>query len=595
MESEQDSMKTLSGAAGKGSGSSMSEAKKQQYMWPSRWSKPSAHGDCGAVSCNNIYATRAGLEMLRAGGNAFDAAVAVSLTLSVVEPHHSGIGGGCFSLLYSQRDQKVLALDARGVAPAKAGEDLFLKDGEVQDEWKDLGGQSVAIPGLLRAMETLLREYGTLTLAQAAAPAIRCAREGFGTSYTGELTMEDDSVRRKLDLSPQFRRLYLKPDGSRYRFGEKQVNSELAGLLELVAAEGADAFYTGPVARKMVEQINQRGGCFTLEDLSRYQPKYRTPVKTTYRGLEVAAFAPPSGGCAVVEMLNILEHSDLAAMGHNTAASIHAIAEAMKLGFADRSVALGDPDFVQVDVERLTSKAHAAERYALSSPETAGEYAPAEGIEAKEYPGNTSHFAVMDRFGNAVSQTQTVRDWFGCGIVVDGCGFVLNNAMSDFSAKPGALTSQGLTYGSANRIQGGKTPLSSMAPSMVFKDGRPYLAIGAAGGPRIITGTLQGIVNAVDFGMLPEQLVRQPYLNCLTREQGLELEFGISEDTIRLLEQKGHRPVRVPVDQAMSTMLNSVMYVDGEYHAAGTQRVDGCGGALLSDGHMVLDGISQED
>ena len=370
---------------------------------------------------------------------------------------------------------------------------------------------------------------------------------------------------------------------------------ELAGLLELVAAEGADAFYTGPVARKMVEQINQRGGCFTLEDLSRYQPKYRTPVKTTYRGLEVAAFAPPSGGCAGVEMLNILEHSDLAAMGHNTAASIHAIAEAMKLGFADRSVALGDPDFVQVDVERLTSKAHAAERYALSSPETAGEYAPAEGIEAKEYPGNTSHFAVMDRFGNAVSQTQTVRDWFGCGIVVDGCGFVLNNAMSDFSAKPGALTSQGLTYGSANSIQGGKTPLSSMAPSMVFKDGRPYLAIGAAGGPRIITGTLQGIVNAVDFGMLPEQLVRQPYLNCLTREQGLELEFGISEDTIRLLEQKGHRPVRVPVDQAMSTMLNSVMYVDGEYHAAGTQRVDGCGGALLSDGHMVLDGISQED
>ena len=430
MESEQDSMKTLSGAAGKGSGSSMSEAKKQQYMWPSRWSKPSAHGDCGAVSCNNIYATRAGLEMLRAGGNAFDAAVAVSLTLSVVEPHHSGIGGGCFSLLYSQRDQKVLALDARGVAPAKAGEDLFLKDGEVQDEWKDLGGQSVAIPGLLRAMETMLREYGTMTLAQAAAPAIRCAREGFGTSYTGELTMEDDSVRRKLDLSPQFRRLYLKPDGSRYRFGEKQVNSELAGLLELVAAEGADAFYTGPVARKMVEQINQRGGCFTLEDLSRYQPKYRTPVKTTYRGLEVAAFAPPSGGCAVVEMLNILEHSDLAAMGHNTAASIHAIAEAMKLGFADRSVALGDPDFVQVDVERLTSKAHAAERYALSSPETAGEYAPAEGIEAKEYPGNTSHFAVMDRFGNAVSQTQTVRDWFGCGIVVDGCGLLTASAIT---------------------------------------------------------------------------------------------------------------------------------------------------------------------
>lgn len=573
----------------------MREIKKQQYMWPSHWNKPSANGDWGGVSCNNSYATRAGLEMLRAGGNAFDAAAAVSLTLSVVEPHHSGIGGGCFSLLYSVRDKQTVALDARGTAPANAKEDLFLKDGEVQDEWKDLGGQSVALPGLLRAIDTLLKEYGTMSLQQVAAPAIRCAREGFGTSFTGALTMEDDSVQRKLRLSPAFQKLYRKPDGSYYRFGEKQTNPELADLLETLAREGIDAFYSGPIADKMVTLINQRGGCFTLEDLSRYQPKYRTPVKTTYRGLEVAAFAPPSGGCTVVEMLNILEHSDLASMGHNTAASIHAIAEAMKLAFADRSVAMGDPDFVQVNVEQLISKEHAAARYALTSSACAGEFAPAEGIQAKEYPGNTSHFAVMDRFGNAVSQTQTVRDWFGCGIVVDGCGFVLNNAMSDFSAKPGALTSQGLTYGSANSIQGGKTPLSSMAPSMVFKDGRPFLAIGAAGGPRIITGTVQGIVNAIDFGMLPEQLVRMPYMNCLTQAQGLELEYGISEDTVRLLEQKGHLPIRLPVDQAMSTMLNSVMYVDGAYHAAGTQRVDGCGGVLLSDGHIILDGISQTD
>jgi len=345
----------------------------------------------------------------------------------------------------------------------------------------------------------------------------------------------------------------------------------------------------------MVDLINARGGCFTLEDLSEYQPKFRTPVATKYRGLDVVAFAPPSGGSVVIEMLNILEHSDLKAMGHNTAASIHAITEAMKLGFADRSVALGDPDFVRVDTERLISKEHATARFALSNPDKAGEYAPAEGIEAKEYPGNTSHFAIMDRFGNAFSQTQTVRDWFGSGIVVDGCGFVLNNAMSDFSAKPGALTSQGLAYGNANSIQSGKTPLSSMAPAMVLKEGRPFLAIGAAGGPRIITGTVQGIVNAVDFGMLPEQLVRLPYINCLTRSQGLEVEYGISEDTIHLLEQKGHIPVRVPVDKAMSTMLNSVMYVDGEYHAAGTQRVDGCGGALLPDGHIILDGIVQED
>ena len=245
-------------------------------------------------------------------------------------------------------------------------------------------------------------------------------------------------------------------------------------------------------------------------------------------------------------------------------------------------------------MDRLTRKEFAHERFELAG-EKSGEFASADGIEAKQYPGNTSHFAVMDKDGNAFSQTQTVRDWFGCGIVVDGLGFVLNNAMSDFSAAVGAMTSQGLAYGSANAIQGGKTPLSSMSPSMVFKDGRPFLAIGAAGGPRIITGTLQGIVNAIDFDMTPEQLVNAPYINCLTRAQGLEVEYGISGDTRKILEEKGHKIVPVPVDQAMSTMLNSVMKVDGEFYAAGTKRVDGCGGALLPGGHIVLEGVSQEE
>ena len=318
------------------------------------------------------------------------------------------------------------------------------------------------------------------------------------------------------------------------------------------------------------------------------------PVKANYRGYDVYAFSPPSGGCALLEMLNILENYDLRAMGHNTAESLHALAESMKLGFADRSVALGDPDFVQVDVDRLTSKRFANERYELLS-EKAGEFASAEAIEAKQYPGNTSHFAIMDSAGNAVSQTQTIRDWFGCGIVVDGLGFVLNNAMSDFSAAIGAMTSQGLAYGSANAIQGGKTPLSSMSPSIVFRDGKPFLVIGAAGGPRIITGTLQGIVNAIDFEMTPEQLVNAPYINCLTKAQGLEVEYGISGDTRKILQEKGHKIVPVPVDQAMSTMLNSVMNVDGEFYAAGTKRVDGCGGALLPGGHIVLEGVSQEE
>ena len=568
--------------------------KKQIYMWPSYWGKPVAHGSMGAVSCNNIYATRAGLEILNKGGNAFDAAVAVSLTLSVVEPHHSGIGGGCFSLLYDAKTGKTEGIDGRGIAPAKATADLFIKDGEVQDEWKDLGGQSVALPGLLKTMDIVLKKYGTMTLKDVAAPAIRCARNGFGTSYTGALTMYDNSVERKMRLSEAFRKLYLKEDGSFYRFGEIQKNQEIADLLENIAEQGVDYFYKGKVAKQIVDLINDRGGCFDDSDMESYEPKFREPVKTTYRGYEVAAFAPPSGGCALVEMLNILENYDVRSMGHNTAASIHALTESMKLGFADRSVALGDPDFVNVDVERLTSKKFAHERFTLAG-EKAGEFASADGIEAKQYPGNTSHFVVMDKDGNAFSQTQTIRDWFGCGIVVDGLGFVLNNAMSDFSAAVGAMTSQGLAYGSANAIQGGKTPLSSMSPSMVFKDGKPFLAIGAAGGPRIITGTLQGIVNAIDFDMTPEQLVNAPYINCLTRAQGLEVEYGISGDTRKILEEMGHKIVPVPVDQAMSTMLNSVMCIDGEFYAAGTKRVDGCGGALLPGGHIVLEGVSQEE
>ena len=568
--------------------------KKQIYMWPSYWGKPVAHGSMGAVSCNNIYATRAGLEILNKGGNAFDAAVAVSLTLSVVEPHHSGIGGGCFSLLYDAKTGKTEGIDGRGIAPAKATADLFIKDGEVQDEWKDLGGQSVALPGLLKTMDIVLKKYGTMTLKDVAAPAIRCARNGFGTSYTGALTMYDNSVERKMRLSEAFRKLYLKEDGSFYRFGEIQKNQEIADLLENIAEQGVDYFYKGKVAKQIVDLINDRGGCFDVSDMESYEPKFREPVKTTYRGYEVAAFAPPSGGCALVEMLNILENYDVRSMGHNTAASIHALTESMKLGFADRSVALGDPDFVNVDVERLTSKKFAHERFTLAG-EKAGEFASADGIEAKQYPGNTSHFVVMDKDGNAFSQTQTIRDLFGCGIVVDGLGFVLNNAMSDFSAAVGAMTSQGLAYGSANAIQGGKTPLSSMSPSMVFKDGKPFLAIGAAGGPRIITGTLQGIVNAIDFDMTPEQLVNAPYINCLTRAQGLEVEYGISGDTRKILEEMGHKIVPVPVDQAMSTMLNSVMCIDGEFYAAGTKRVDGCGGALLPGGHIVLEGVSQEE
>ncbi len=574
----------------------MSTKKKAIYMWPSTWAKPSVHGTQGAVSCNNAYATKAGLEILRQGGNAFDATVAVSLALSVVEPYHSGIGGGAFSLLYRSSDQSYAALDARGIAPLKATADLFLRDGEVQDEWKDLGGQSVAIPGLLRALDVILREYGTMSLKEVAAPAIRYAQEGFGMSFAGSITMEDDSVQRKRRLSPAFRALYLKADGSAYRFGETVKFPEIANLLKTLVNEGVDAFYSGEIAKKIVSSINERGGCYALEDLKSYQPKFRPPIYGSYRDCGIVAFPAPGGGPTIVEMLNILEQFDLRGMGHNTTDSIHTIAEAMKLGFADRGSELADPDFVKIDLSQLISKSFAKARSMSINPRWAGAPSVAAGeLPPQGYPGNTSHFVVMDGDGNIVTQTQTIRDWYGSGIVVNGLGFVLNNNMSDFSAKPGAITSQGLTYSSANCIEGGKTPLSSMSPCILSKDGKPWLAIGAAGGPRIITGILQGIINAVDFDMKPEQLVRMPYITCLTREQGLELEFGINRETAKNLEARGHKTVCVPADYALSSMLNSVMYVDGEYYPCSTERVDGCGGALLPNGRMLMDGICAVD
>ena len=321
-------------------------------------------------------------------------------------------------------------------------------------------------------------------------------------------------------------------------------------------------------------------------------PKIRKVEVSTYRGYEIKSFSPPSSGATLIEMLNIIENKNIKDMGHNSAETIHILAEAMKLGFSDRNVVLADPDYAKINDDKLISKEYAKERYSLVSSE-AKEYTSGNLSNIKEYNGNTSHFSIIDRYGNVVSQTQTIRDWFGSGIIVDDYGFVLNNGMSDFSALAGAITSQGLTYGDLNAIEGGKIPLSSMSPTIVFKDKKPFMSIGAAGGPRIITGILQGIINAIDYDMLPEQLVNMPFINCLTKNQGLEVEYGISKDTLNILEKKGHIIKEIPVYQAMSTMLNSVMNIDGVLYAASTKRVDGCGGVLFENGHIALEGIIQ--
>lgn len=567
--------------------------KKEIYMWPSNWRKPISEGNCGGVSTNNYYATKAGLEVLKKGGNAFDAAITVSLVLSVVEPHHSGLGGGAFTLMYNFEEKKAYALDGRGIAPRKAKKDLFLKDGKVVDEWKDIGGKSVAIPGLLKNLEIMHSKFGTMKLKELVNPSIEYAFNGFSTSFTESITINDASVKRKIREFSEFRKLFLKEDESNYTYGEKKKNLEIAKLLTKLSEEGLNSFYKGEIAKKIVNSINEHEGCYELEDLENYNSKFRQVISSDYRGYKVLSFPPPASGTALIEMLNILENYNLKDMGSNSAEYLHILSETMKIVFADRSISIADPDFVKVSTEKLLSKEFAKERANLIDNNYSNEFLPADGILPEEYPGNTSHFSIIDKYGNAVSQTQTIRDWYGSGIVVDGLGFVLNNNMSDFSASEGELTSQGLAYGSANSIEGGKTPLSSMSPTFVLKDNEIFLSIGSAGGPRIITGTLQGIINAIDFNMNSENLVNSPYITCLSKKQGLEVEYGISPDTIKILEGKGHLIDRIKSDNVMSTMVNNVMKKDNEFFAASTKRVDGCGGTLYND-TMIFEGYHQE-
>ncbi len=554
--------------------------------------KPRVSGTQGAVSCNNPYAAKAGLEILKQGGNAFDAACAVSLALGVVEPYHSGIGGGCFHVYYDKKTGCFGCVDARGVAPANAYQDMMLdENGEVDLNLTEYSGRSVATPALYRAMDGLLKRYGTMTWEQVSAPAIRLAREGFACGAIYSQASGSDEAEHNTAEYEGFCELYT-DHGAPYQFGQIITNPDLADTMEQVAQNGADWFYTGSIADEMVAVINRHKGLFTKEDLVNCTPKQRTPVRGTYRGYDVVSMAPPSsGGTHIIQMLNILENFDLKEMGFLSADSIHVIAETMKLMFADRSVAMGDPDFVKVQIEKLTSKEYAKELAARINMSKAQEYAPTEGIEAKEYNGCTSNFCVMDKYGNVLSQTQTIRNWWGSGVVVPGRGFVMNNAMADFSAKVGVRTTQGLAYGMANAIRPGKTPLSSMCPSIVMKDGVPFLALGAAGGPRIITSNLQTILNCIDYDMLADSAVRYPHICSLTLNQGLELEEGISPDTIKLLEQKGHNLLHTTDYGVLGVLPNGIRNVDGIFFPGGTSRADGGGGALTESGTIVIDGL----
>lgn len=494
----------------------------------------------GMVASEQGLATQVGADILRQGGNAVDAAVAVGFALAVVLPNAGNIGGGGFMVLHDARSGGNYSVDFRETAPFKADRDMYLdKDGNVIDGRSLYTHFAVGVPGTVAGMEYALKKWGTMSLAQVIAPAIKLAEKGFvvGPMLASTLKEEKDN----LGKWPQSKSIFFK-NGEPLQEGDLLVQKDLANSLKLIAKQGAKAFYEGDIAKKIVAEMERNQGLITLEDLKGYKVVERKPIEGEYRGYKVVTMPPPSsGGVHLVQILNILERYPMADYGVNSAKSIHYLAEAMKLAYADRSEYLGDPDFVKIPVTGLISKKYAdelAQGISESKVKAASEIKP--GKPQPYESDQTTHFSVMDKHGNAVAVTYTLNFNFGSGIVAEGTGILLNDEMDDFSAKPGVPNAFGLIGGEANAIAPQKRPLSSMTPTLVMKDNKPWLVTGSPGGARIITTVLQSIVNTIDHKMNPAEAIVTPRVHHQWLPDELRIEEGLSPDTLSLLKAQGY-------------------------------------------------------
>ena len=501
------------------------------------------YGKNGMVASEQGLATQVGLDILKQGGNAIDAAVAVGFALAVVLPNAGNIGGGGFMVLHDDKTGKDVAIDFREIAPAKASRDMYLDNqGNVIDGKSLFTHDASGVPGTVAGMEYALKKWGTMPLSQVLEPAIKLADKGFIVSDVLAQTLKEE--KSTLGKWSSSKAIFFK-NGEPLKSGDLLVQKDLAKSLRLIAKQGAKAFYQGEIATKIAKEMQSQGGTMTLEDLKAYKVVERQPIIGDYRGYKVVTMPPPSsGGVHLIEILNMLEHYPIKEDGVNSAKNIHHMAESMKLAYADRSEYLGDPDFVKIPVTGLTSKAYANElaktiddnKARLSSNIKPGKPQPYESDQ-------TTHFSVMDKAGNAVAVTYTLNLNFGSGIVVEGTGILLNNEMDDFSVKPGVPNAFGLVGGTANAIEAKKRPLSSMTPTIVMKNNKPWLVTGSPGGARIITTVLQSVVNTIDHEMNPAEAIITPRVHHQWLPDELRVEEGISPDTIKLLQDKGHKVV----------------------------------------------------
>ena len=495
----------------------------------------------GIVTSASKLASEVGVETLKAGGNAVDAAVATAFALAVTWPSAGNIGGGGF-MVYHGDDGHATTFDFREKAPLAATERMYLGlDGNVVDNSNHIGALAVGVPGTVAGLWKAHQELGSLPWADLVAPAVRLARDGIPINYS--LYTGFARSKGRFDQYPSSAAKFFKADGSLYELGETWRQPDLAHTLELIQNNGADGFYKGENAERLAGFMADIGGIITEEDLLKYESQEREPIRGTYRGYDIVSMPPPSsGGVALVEMLNILEGFDLAGMGHNSADYLHVLTETMRRAYADRAEHLGDPDFNEgMPLQRLMDKDYAETLRASIDMDAASESSPADFAQIYESE-ETTHFSIVDKEGNMVSMTYTLEFGYGSGIVVEGGGYLLNNEMGDFNAVPGVTTARGLIGTAPNLVEPEKRPLSSMTPTIVAKDGKPVFTAGSPGGKTIINTTMQVILNVIDHEMNIAQSVEAGRIHHQWLPDVTSIETGgLSPDTVRLYEEKGHR------------------------------------------------------
>lgn len=509
------------------------------------------HAQHAIVVSVHELASHVGVEIMQAGGNAIDAAVATGFALAVVHPPAGNIGGGGFMLI-RMADGKTHFLDYREKAPAAATRDMYLDpQGNVIAGASDIGYKAIGVPGSVAGMVYAEQKFGNLTLKRVMAPAIKLAREGYALTWEEAADLHD----RHLAEFPESHRIFQR-NGDYYKPGENFRQPDLARTLERIA-EKPDDFYHGSLARELAAAMQKDGGLITADDLAHYEVKEREPVHGTYRGYEVISAPPPSsGGTVLIELLNILEAYDLSKMGDRSAQSIHYTAEAFRRAFFDRAEFMGDPDFAKIPVAQLIDKKYAAAWAETINPAHATPSKdlkrPAVFTELEQYAAahppamvphesnHTTHYSVMDADGNAVSVTTTINDWFGSRVTADGLGFLLNDEMDDFSSKPGVPNGDGLLQSETNAIGPGKRPLSSMTPTIVVHDGKTLMVLGSPGSSKIITTVANVLMGVVDYGMNIQEAVNAPRFHNQWMPDVLSLEQWFSPDTVSVLQRMGY-------------------------------------------------------